>query len=236
MVFITGSDTGVGKTVVTALLTAHLRRAGVPVFALKPFCSGGRDDAQLLFALQRGELTLDEINPYHFAEPLAPWVAARKHRRRLRPVEVLRHLRSIAEKVACAPRPTILIEGVGGLLVPLTERLSVLDLIARLRCEVLVVASNKLGTINHCLLTIEALRRRHIRNIQLVLMDTAHSDPSCATNPRVLAGLVSPIPLVRIPFLRPTPTTPERIGRHAARLEKTLAALLGPKGRKRGEQ
>ncbi len=228
--FITGSDTGVGKTVLTALLTAHLRRTRVPVLALKPFCSGGRGDSELLFALQNGELTLDEINPYHFAEPLAPFVAARRDRRCILPAEILCHIRGIATKLAVAPRSTLLIEGVGGLLVPLVEHFSVLDLIARLNCEVLVVAQNKLGTLNHCLLTIEALRRGRVRLIKLVLMDPAVPDASCNSNPDILCDLISPIQVIRIPFLRPPPTTPQRIQRHAAQdaLASRLQSVLEP--------
>lgn len=230
LLFITGSDTGVGKTVLTALLTAHLRRAHAPVLAIKPFCSGGRGDAELLLALQRGELSLDEINPYYFAEPLAPLVAVRQHRRSISPIQILCHIRAIAAELTAASRSTLLIEGVGGLFVPLAERFSVLDLIRQLKCEVLIVAPNKLGTINHCLLTIDALRRRHFRRLKLVLMDTAAPDLSCASNPRILAELISPTPLVRIPFLRPVPATSQRIERHAPRLEPHLQAVLAVTG------
>src|SRR5260221_14172519 len=91
-IFITGTDTGVGKTLLTALLLAHLRQNGVPALALKPFCSGGRADAELFHALQDGDLTLDEINPFYFREPIAPLVAARKHRRRIQLDDVLKNI------------------------------------------------------------------------------------------------------------------------------------------------
>ena len=95
-IFITGTDTGVGKTLLTALLLTHLRDGGCKARALKPFSSGGREDAELLFKLQDGELTLDEINPFHFSEPLAPLVAARIHRRSISLREVLAHIRGVA--------------------------------------------------------------------------------------------------------------------------------------------
>jgi len=234
VVFVTGSDTGAGKTVLTALLTAHLRRSGTPALAVKPFCSGGRADAELLRAVQGREANLDEINPFYFAEPLAPLVAARKHRRVIKPSTVIAHLRRTGRKLSLSggvarpdsPSPVLLVEGVGGVLVPLGDDFSVLDLVCRLQCAVLVAAPNKLGTINHCLLTLQALRRAGLSELKLVLMDTRRPDPSSASNPGVLAELISPVPLVRIPFLRPAPAYPEAILRHAARLAQTLSDLL----------
>ena len=70
--YITGTDTGVGKTVLTALLTRQLRAQGIAVAALKPICSGGREDAEALHSALDGELSLDTINPWHFRLPLAP--------------------------------------------------------------------------------------------------------------------------------------------------------------------
>jgi len=90
--FITGTDTGVGKTVLTALLARFLRARGVRAAALKPVCSGGRDDARVLHAAMDGALALDEINPWHFRAPIAPLVAARREHRRVRLAEVLAHV------------------------------------------------------------------------------------------------------------------------------------------------
>ena len=78
--FITGTDTGAGKTVLTALLAAFLRGRGVKVAALKPICSGGRADATIIFTALGGRLTLDEINPWHFRAPIAPLLAARREK------------------------------------------------------------------------------------------------------------------------------------------------------------
>ena len=75
-IFITGTDTGVGKTVLTALLAQFLRGRGVSVAALKPVCSGGREDARALRHALGGALTLDEINPWHFRAAVAPALAA----------------------------------------------------------------------------------------------------------------------------------------------------------------
>jgi dethiobiotin synthetase len=243
IIFVTGTDTGVGKTMLTSLLLCHLRRTGAHVLALKPFCSGSRADVQLLRSLQGSALSADEINPFFFPEPLAPLAAARLHRQSIPLAKVVHHIREIAGRCDC-----LLIEGVGGLLVPLGSRggrgvpsatrrtgggstargghralsgaYTVLDLIANLDCETIVVSRNQLGTINHTLLTIQALQiaflgspltqRSVLRSV--VLMNFRTPDPSSFSNPRILAELLAPIPLFSLPFLP---------GRHTA---KTLTA------------
>src|ERR1043166_6293884 len=152
--FITGTDTGVGKTVLTASLLNHLRRNNVPALALKPFCCGNRADAELLYELQDGELSLQEINPFYFSDPVAPLVAARKQRRLIELNDVLRRLSSVAQdrvmrarssrtgrqKPQIGARFHLLIEGCGGLLVPLGRGFTVLDLISALGCNTIVVS------------------------------------------------------------------------------------------------
>jgi dethiobiotin synthetase len=268
IIFITGTDTGVGKTLLTALLLVHLRQRGTPAFALKPFCAGSRADAKLLHRLQGGELTLDDINPFFFPEPLAPLVAARKHRREISLKDVIAHITRIT---SCLPTPsvhhhphaaTLLIEGCGGLLVPLGEGFTVLDLISRLSTSqppcikppasslpltVIVVSRNKLGTINHTLLTLRALRdacsapahrspvchsplsapslnSRH-SPVKVLLMNPRARDASSASNPRLLSELLAPIPLLEIPFLEHQPCSPAAIHKNASRLKKVLRQL-----------
>jgi dethiobiotin synthetase len=269
-IFITGTDTGVGKTVLTALLLSHLRQTGSRALAIKPFCSGGRADAELLRALQDRDLALDEINPFHFPEPLAPLVAARKCNQQISFKASLSQIHSIFSRLFSGSfrvqtsmfkvrrwtppplntRPArLLIEGAGGLLSPLGESNSqfkvqgskfkvqrskcftALDLINAIDCSVLIVAPNRLGVINHTLLTIQALHTRNIRKIRVVLMDlypslsriTRHASRS---NPSILAELLSPIPLFRIPNLAKNPSKPERIHKFAKKYKKTLAEIL----------
>jgi dethiobiotin synthetase len=258
-IFITGTDTGVGKTVLTGLLLAHLRDNGVSCLATKPFCSGGREDAELLYALQQGELTLDQINPFYFDEPLAPFVAARAHRRSVRLDAVLNHIRSITfpqlpaqgirgKNSKVEDSPILLIEGVGGLLVPLgrkrkqnvpvaprnlrrgcesqalTAVYTPLDLIVKLRCETVVVAHNQLGTLNHTLLTLRALQGVGIKQLTVVLMNPRHtdSDLSSASNPDILARLLSPVPVLQIPFLGQDCCRPFAILNAARKLKPVL--------------
>jgi dethiobiotin synthetase len=247
LIFITGTDTGVGKTLLTALLLSHLRQSGVRTLALKPFCSGNRADAKLLRALGDGELTLDEINPFYFPEPLAPLVAARNQRRPISLQDAIDPIRAVADKMRGmsrstldAPHSTLLVEGSGGLLTPLGEGFSVLDLIARLHCETLVVSRNELGTINHTLLTTRALHSAFRTlaapkpreggphsALKVVLMEPRRRDFSAASNPRILAELLAPVPLFFLPFLGPHCRTAPAIRTAAAKLRQTLAFLLG---------
>src|SRR5260221_11161888 len=118
-VFITGTDTGVGKTLLTALLLQHLLDTGVEALAMKPFCSGGRADVELLQAIQNSRLPDDAVNPFYFAESVAPLVAARKLRCRISLAQVLQKIRAVESRCE-----RLLIEGSGGLMAPLGERVS----------------------------------------------------------------------------------------------------------------
>ena len=93
--FITGTDTGVGKTVLTALLARYLCERRVRVAAFKPVCSGGRADARALHAALGGVLTLDEINPWHFRAALAPTLAAAREKKSVALAQVLGHILSL---------------------------------------------------------------------------------------------------------------------------------------------
>ncbi|HUA38407.1 MAG TPA: dethiobiotin synthase [Candidatus Sulfopaludibacter sp.] len=180
--FITGTDTGVGKTVVTALLARFLRKRGVKVAALKPVCSGGRADARKLRIAAEGVLRLDEINPWHFRAPVAPWLAAHREHQRVRLAGVLAHIRVMQERF-----DVLLVEGAGGLLSPLGENFDSRDLITALRATPVVVCPNRLGAVNQVLLTLEALPRGAVTKALVVLMSEAKSDPSSQSNPGLVA-------------------------------------------------
>lgn len=197
-IFITGTDTGVGKTVVTALLLAYLRQRGIHAVAMKPISSGDRNDARLLRALAADEISLDAINPIHFRRPLAPMVAARMEKRRLdtRPIRSTLHaLRSTFSPV--------LVEGIGGLLVPLRRGYVVRDLVCELRLPLLIVAKPNLGTLNHTALTVEAARKVGIEVLGVVLNDSAGGRPGLAerTNAKAIEAACETVVLGRIPHL-----------------------------------
>jgi dethiobiotin synthetase len=183
--FITGTDTGVGKTVFASALTKYLREKNFSIAALKPVCSGGRDDALALHAALGGALALDEINPWHFRAAIAPVLAARAEEKKLKLAVVVNHARAIQKKF-----PITIIEGAGGLLSPLGEDFDSRDLILALRAVPIVVAPNRLGAINQVLLVLAALPRAIAAKAQIVLSDTGKEDSSGAGNVSYLRSAV----------------------------------------------
>ena len=180
--FITGTDTGAGKTVLTALLAQFLRECGVNAAALKPVCSGGRADARALQAAMGGALSLDEINPWHFRAPIAPLLAARRERKSVRLSAVLAHVRAMQKRF-----DVLLVEGAGGLLSPLGGDFDSGDLLAALDALPVVVAMNRLGAVNHVLLTLKALPRRAAGRARVVWMSPPKRDAAVVTNAGLLA-------------------------------------------------
>jgi dethiobiotin synthetase len=218
--FITGTDTGVGKTVLTALLARHLRESGVNAVALKPICSGGRDDARALRAAMNGALTPDEINPWHFRAPLAPLLAARRERRRVGLADVLAHVRTMQRRF-----DVLLVEGAGGLLSPLGENFDSRDLIAALRATPIVVCPNRLGAVNQVLLTLAALPRSASCRARVVLMSPSKPDASTSTNVSLLAEFLDAKKIFCLPRLGGR-FDPEKVLKES-RVRRTFRALTG---------
>ena len=200
--FVTGTDTGVGKTEVSCALVAAARADGLDLGAMKPAQSGVEPgdpgDAQRLRAAA-GEVDPPElVCPYTFAAPLAPGVAAR-----LAGVEIRLEVILEAAQVLAARHTALLVEGAGGLLVPLTPRHTYADLAVALGLPVLVVARVGLGTVNHTALTVEALRARGLAVAGVVLNRTsAESDPSVPHNAAEIERLTGAKVLASLPFLR----------------------------------
>jgi dethiobiotin synthetase len=187
--FITATDTGVGKTVLTALLAAYYRECGIRVAAFKPVCSGGRDDARALRAALGGTLGLKQINPWHFRAPIAPVLAAELENKTVRLVEVVAHIRAAGEG-----HDVVLIEGAGGLLSPLGADFDSRGLISALGAVPIVAAPNRLGVVNHILLTLEALPERLRDLAVVVLMTPSQADSATASN----AGLLKQLSVRRV--------------------------------------
>ena len=217
--FITGTDTGVGKTVLTALLAGFFREQGIRVAALKPLCSGGRDDAQALHAALGGSLALDEINPWHFRAPIAPIMAARREKKQVRLAPVLKHVRAVQTKFE-----VMLVEGAGGLLSPLGIDFNSRDLISALEATPLVVAPNRLGAVNHILLTLEALPERLRAKAWVVLIMPPKPDSATASNPELLERL-SVQNVCRLPWFGTNVSITNRLRKIGVR--RTLATLAG---------
>ena len=203
--FITGTDTGVGKTVVTAALAIVLRESGWDVGVFKPVASGCvrrreglvSEDAEFLAKAAEAPETLEEISPVRFEEPLAPTVAAARAgvETDLEPMwEAWRRLRDAHE--------ILLVEGIGGILCPVTPAMSVADLAKEFRLPLLVVARSTLGTINHTALVIEAARARGLAVAGVVINRYNHESPD-------LAEMTSPDEIWRVTGVRVLGLVPE---------------------------
>lgn len=196
LLFITGTDTGVGKTVFAALATVYLRKQGCRVAALKPLCSGSRDDARILHAAAGKVLSLDEVNPWHFRAPLAPVIAARREKNRITLRDVVQHIQQQAKKFEA-----LIVEGAGGLLSPLGENFDSRDLIAALRATPVIVAANKLGAVNQVRLVLDALPAVARRKARIVLVNPKRPDLASRTNVALLTEFVPARSLRVIPWL-----------------------------------
>lgn len=193
--FISGTDTGVGKTWVACRLAEAWSRTGLRVGVFKPAESGQGGDAAALIKATGRELALDQVRPYAFKRPLAPAVAAAQEGRR---IALPRLKRAYAKLRSQSDR--MVVEGAGGLLVPYAPRLDAATLARSLGLPVLIVARARLGTINHSLLTLEAARRRGLDVVAVLLNGPRERrDPSIDGNAAVIRRLG------RVPVLGPLP-------------------------------
>jgi dethiobiotin synthetase len=186
-IFVTGTDTDVGKTVFTTCFLGWLRAQGVPSIGFKPLASGPRTDAENLFDVQAGEVPMDVINPWHFAQPLAPLLAARMEGRRVALTAVVEHVEAASRGMRVA-----VTEGAGGLLSPLLEGADAPELIEGLEAVPVVVAVDRLGVVGQVRLVWSALSERARQRAQVVLMAGQQSDGSVAGNRGLLGEFLGP--------------------------------------------
>jgi dethiobiotin synthetase len=218
VVFVTGTDTGVGKTVVVAWLWALLRQRGLRAVALKPLCSGGDDDVVFLQRIQRATCGTDSINYACFAAALAPALAARKEGRRLRLADLCGFVDGFRGKY-----DVVLVEGCGGLMVPLAEDALVLDWIKALKATTVVVGRNRLGVINHILLTVNQLQRSRCPVAGCVLVNARDATLASEENAEALRRLQPRIPLEELHFIRCIKKSDKWLDGCSKIFEKTLA-------------
>jgi dethiobiotin synthetase len=205
-VFVTGTGTDVGKTFVTAALIRHMRAAGRTVEAIKPVISGfdpenagASDPGVLLGALGRPATLaeIERISPWRFTAPLSPDLAAKREGRALDVDGVV----EFSRQTAAAWGGTLFIEGVGGIMVPIDERQTVLDWMAALRFPLIVVAGSYLGTISHTLTALDVLARRKLAVAAVVVSESETSgaplDDTVATIAR-FAGAIDVVGVSRL--------------------------------------
>lgn len=237
--FITATDTGVGKTVVTCAIAHALKRSGLKVSVCKPLASGCRrereglvsEDAEAIAYFSDCRLALDVINPIRFAAPLSPGAAALELGVEVDFSELARSLSRLDEW-----GDVMLVEGVGGLLVPLGAHqpdLTVLDLIAALGYPVVVVTRAGLGTLNHTAMTAALLRQRKLRVAGMVVngyvtdQATQRDDPSMASNRQWLERMTRLPVLATVPRCDGEQVRPE-LGRIAEDVLEAVAMTHWP--------
>jgi len=221
VLFITGTDTGVGKTVLATHLVRRLVERSVATRAFKPLASGGRSDAESLHAALGGGLPLAVVSPWYFRAPIAPVLAARRKGRRVVLAEVVGHIRQHAHGAT-----VVVVEGAGGLLSPLGADFDNRDLLVALRACPLIVAPNRLGAVNQVRLVLAALPSGTRKRAVVVLV--GHPRPAAIerSNAELLGEGFDAWRIHRWPWLaRQGATAPRKLRR---RLDDLLRAAGVP--------
>ncbi|CAM3521642.1 dethiobiotin synthase [Paenibacillus lupini] len=203
--FVTGTDTGIGKTIVAAAIAAILRAEGMDVGVWKPVQSGekignGMTDAERLLHLSGIHDRPEVVAPFTFEAPLTPMLAAKQSGVALTLKELIAAGAPLVDRYQA-----LIVEGAGGVAVPLTEDAFVADFIAELRMPAVIVARSGLGTINHTLLTVSYLKKLGVHIIGIIMNDIEHietiDDPSMAHNAELIERYSGLKVLGRIPRL-----------------------------------
>jgi dethiobiotin synthetase len=202
-VFITGTGTDIGKTFVAAGLIRHWRAAGRRVDALKPVATGcdpaeaeSSDAGVLLTALGRPVISaeIERISPWRFAAPLSPDMAARREGRSVDFNAVV----EFSRKALAANTDTLLIEGIGGIMVPLDREHTVLDWMIALQIPLVVVTGTYLGSLSHTLTCLDVLARRGLAIKALVVNETPDSAVTRQDTSQTLMQLAPNTPIVEL--------------------------------------
>ncbi len=178
--FVTGTDTGVGKTTVACALTSAWAARGIKVGVMKPCETGDGNDAERLVAASGRPLPLELVRPYAFSLPLSPQVAASRENKDIE-IENLQ----LAFQTLATDADWMVVEGAGGLLVPIAKNFTMADLAKQLDLALLIVARPGLGTINHTLLTVQAALTRNLK-VSGFVFSSPHPEPEAETNARVI--------------------------------------------------
>jgi dethiobiotin synthetase len=189
--FITGTDTGVGKTHTASRLLHLLRASGVSCAGMKPICCGDRRDAELLLGAGSGDLTIDDVNPVWLKTPAAPIVGSLMEKVDIDIGRILSAFHSLQNRVE-----HVIVEGTGGWMVPIHRDYFVSDLAVAMELPVLAVAYNRLGCLNHAVLTVQSIVGHGVRCVGLVLNNAQETgDVAALTNADIL-GKILDVPVL----------------------------------------
>ncbi len=220
-IFITGTGTDVGKTFVAASLIRHLRQMGRVVDALKPVVSGfdpdqaaSSDPGVLLQALGLPVTAkeIDRISPWRFRAPLSPDLAAAREGKAIDVDEVIAFCQTAIDQ----RRDILLIEGAGGIMVPLDQDRTMLDLMMTLQLPLIVVAGSYLGTISHTLTALDALFRRNMQVLAIIVSETPGSPVPLADTVAAIGRFAEPV--IALPRQKAQATG--KVGRTVAAFER----------------
>ena len=197
--FIAGTDTGVGKTIVAGAMAAALRLSGRKVGVMKPVACGSWEDSRFLKKCAQVDDALEMITPIFFKHSLSPNVAAALEKKKVNVRSIRRAYDRLRKKY-----DLLVIEGCGGLLVPVSEDFFVIDMVRMLKARCVLVSRSGLGAINHSLLSIEALRKRKIEPSGIIFNRVCGGALTKAekTNPKVISGISGVRALGMFPRLR----------------------------------
>jgi len=204
-VFICGTDTGVGKTYITGRIFKELSDKGLKVVTQKWVQTGSigfsRDIAQHLKIAGKSKKYIKDIlplvNPYSFRLASSPHLAARMEKKKIDVNKIKSAFKRLLKMF-----DFVIVEGVGGALVPLNEKTLVIDIVNQLKIPVIVVAANRLGTVNHTLMTVEALKKRKIKILGIVFNNMQEDqDPKILKdNPLIISELAGVPVLGTLPY------------------------------------
>ncbi|MEI6535281.1 MAG: dethiobiotin synthase [Verrucomicrobiaceae bacterium] len=189
--FVTATDTNAGKTYVTRLILEAFKSSGRDAVGFKPICCGTREDSHALLSVSAEGLTLDEINPVWLKTPASPYAASLIENRLLNMESVMEAYHVLTHRF-----DHIMVEGVGGWEVPFAPQYTAADFAQELDLPVLVVVNNKLGALNHTILTVRDILSRNMKCAGIVLNHVSDErDNASISNRRIIEDMLE-VPVI----------------------------------------
>ena len=206
--FITATGTDIGKTLVSAALCHQLKSRGISVQPFKPIISGYKEqsptgtDSGILLQSNEVKPTHQEvlrISPWRYKDPISPDMAAQKEQRPIHFEELIQYSLNLPIPTNSPPIHVNIIEGVGGPMVPIDDRHTVMDWMVRLKAEIILVTGSYLGTISHTLTTLKAMEQYHLSPIGIIISESKVSPVPLKQTAETITRFAPKIPLITIP-------------------------------------